>query len=130
MSILHFCMIDSACVSMPFLIYKSGGTLNRSGHNSNSSGGGHSSYSHGSANHLSLLNYSVGGGVMVASAPSAMASSTGGGGGGGSSMSGLMGNAFSVIPGTNAITNLFGKVFTSGDSSGVIFYFTKVYWTI
>lgn len=104
MSILHFCMIDSAAVSMPFLIAKT----------SNS----HHVYTTHHHSALSVIpqnlsfNYNSSNNILGSS------SILSGGGGSSNMVGSMVGSAISVLPGTTAISNLFGKVFTSGDNSG------------
>lgn len=104
MSILHFCMIDSAAVSMPFLIAKT----------SNS----HHIYT--THHHSALSIFSQNSLFNSNNANTAINNnSTLSNGSSSSNMVGSMvGSAISVLPGTTAISNLFGKVFMSGDSSG------------
>lgn len=109
MSILHFCMIDQAYLNMPFLIAKTSFNFYSSNNNANvplTIGNHNSASSHSYQNIAnSSSNLSVG-------------STTSG-----NNMSSMIGNAVSVIPGTTLINNIFGRVFTSNDNSGVCFYF-------
>jgi hypothetical protein len=44
-------------------------------------------------------------------------------------MTSMVGSAISVIPGTGLINNLFGRVFTSGDST-IVRKFVQIYFNI
>jgi hypothetical protein len=46
-----------------------------------------------------------------------------------SNMTSMVGSAISVIPGTGLINNLFGRVFTSGDST-IVRKFVQIYFNI
>lgn len=104
MSILHFCMIDSAAVSMPFLIAKTSNNHNT-----------YTTHHHSALSIFSqnlLYNYNNTNATINNNSSLSSGSSS-------SNMVGSMvGSAISVLPGTTAISNLFGKVFMSGDSSG------------
>lgn len=110
MSILHFCMIDQAYLNMPFIFAKSsfnfylnGGTIL-------------TNYVNNLTNSHSYQNMTNSTGNLSLGSTNST----------GNNMSSMVGNAISVIPGTTLINNLFGRVFTSGDNSGV--RFSKIYF--
>lgn len=109
MSILHFCMIDQAYLNMPFMFAKPSFNFysySNSGINIATLNNANLTNSHSFQN---ITNST--GNLSIGSATSA-----------GNNMSSMVGNAISVIPGTTLINNLFGRVFTSGDNSGVSFF--------
>lgn len=108
MSILHFCMIDPSYMSMPLLLGKTSYPYSSCVQNlSNSSIGAVPLHNLNNQNYVSSNTN-----LSVASSSTSNSNAN--------NMSSMVGNAISVIPGTTLINNLFGRVFTSGDHSGVL----------